>query len=270
MSGPRVLRTEALEGRQRYRLLTSLVVPRPIGWIGSYDAGGQPNLAPFSYFNALAASPMLVGASVGMRRGAEPGSREEKDTLLNIRETEAFGRLAGSVIYATPQRRAPAEAEGLGVHGDGCAVEHDRPLDRLGAERDRAALEGEAQHQHVGGDRVAQHRRGDGGGVEEVEPGWLGAQMVVSGLPDFSRVPPSARLQSEAGTTLCIDMQNRPCHLPARVVERERPGAGAAFKRAAEGLRGVTAWIEREGVLAVGDGLRLFVPDQPPWTHRDA
>ncbi len=42
-------------------------------------------------------------------------------------------------------------------------------------------------------------------------------------------------------------------------------GAGRRFKAAAEGLRGVTAWVEREGPIAVGDALRLFVPDQRAW-----
>jgi hypothetical protein len=38
----------------------------------------------------------------------------------------------------------------------------------------------------------------------------------------------------------------------------------------AEGRRGVTAWVERVGVLRVGDRLRLHVPDQRPWAHLDA
>jgi len=80
----RTLDPDDLSGRERYQLLTSLVVPRPIGWISTWSAPGIPNLAPFSYFAALAASPMLVGVSVGHRRG------EPKDTLANIREEGAF------------------------------------------------------------------------------------------------------------------------------------------------------------------------------------
>lgn len=88
---PRVLLVSKLSGRQRYRLLTSLVVPRPIAWIGTRSRGGQPNLAPFSYFNGLAAAPMLVGVSIGRRRGAGPDAPPvAKDTLENIRETEVF------------------------------------------------------------------------------------------------------------------------------------------------------------------------------------
>ena len=79
-----ILDSSTLSGRQRYRLLTSLVVPRPIGWISTRSGDGGRNLAPFSYFNALSASPILVGASIGERRG------EPKDTLRNIRATGEF------------------------------------------------------------------------------------------------------------------------------------------------------------------------------------
>lgn len=102
-------------------------------------------------------------------------------------------------------------------------------------------------------------------GLETLDPSWLGASMVIEGIADFSHVPPSARLQAPDGATLVVDMQNRPCHLPARVIEAERPGFGKAFKQAAAGRRGVTAWVEREGHIARGDSLRLFIPDQRAW-----
>lgn len=102
-------------------------------------------------------------------------------------------------------------------------------------------------------------------GLERLEPEWLGASIVIEGIADFSHVPPSSRLQNAAGTTLVIDMQNRPCVWPGKEIEKEHPGLGPAFKPAAEGRRGVTAWVEREGPLAVGDVLRLFTPDQRAW-----
>jgi len=79
-----LLETRLLSSRERYQLLTSLVVPRPIGWLSTYSATGQRNLAPFSYFAALSASPMYVGVSVGHRRGGP------KDTLVNVRTTRSF------------------------------------------------------------------------------------------------------------------------------------------------------------------------------------
>lgn len=81
---------------------------------------------------------------------------------------------------------------------------------------------------------------------------------------------PSSRLQTEVGTTLAIDMENRPCNLVARVIEDEAAGFGKPFKTVAKGRRGVTAWVEREGPLRVGDTLVLHIPDQPVWPHLEA
>ena len=101
--------------------------------------------------------------------------------------------------------------------------------------------------------------------LECLNPKYLGASIVIEGIDDFSHVPPSSRLQAENGTTLVVDMQNRPCHLPAREIEADLPGHGKPFKHAAKGLRGVTAWVERPGALKVGDRLRLHIPDQRSW-----
>ncbi len=106
-------------------------------------------------------------------------------------------------------------------------------------------------------------------GLEAVQPEWLGASVVIAGLPDFSHLPPSSRLQAEGGCTLVVDMENRPCQYPAKTIEAAHPGHGKAFKRAAEGRRGITAWVEREGILRLGQSLRLHVPDQPVWAHLD-
>ncbi|MEQ9401790.1 MAG: flavin reductase family protein [Longimicrobiales bacterium] len=82
--GVRSIDPDAVDGRTRYQLLTSLVVPRPIGWISTFGPDGVPNLAPFSYFAALSASPMQVGVSIGHRREGP------KDTLCNVRARPAF------------------------------------------------------------------------------------------------------------------------------------------------------------------------------------
>ena len=102
-------------------------------------------------------------------------------------------------------------------------------------------------------------------GIDAVDPAWLGATMVVKGIPDFTHIPPSSRLQASGGATVTVDMENRPCHLPAAVIDAARPGMGRRFKSAAAGRRGVTAWVEREGIVEVGARIRLFVPAQRTW-----
>jgi hypothetical protein len=107
-------------------------------------------------------------------------------------------------------------------------------------------------------------------GLDALDPALVGASMVIAGIPDFSHLPPSSRLQGANGATLVVDMQNRPCTLPARPIETRHPGHGRAFKPSAEGLRGLTAWVEREGTFSLGETVRLHVPDQRVWAHLDA
>lgn len=67
-----------------YRFLISAVVPRPVAWVSSIGADGGVNLAPFSYFNAIASEPPLITISIDDRVG------DAKDTLRNIREVKEF------------------------------------------------------------------------------------------------------------------------------------------------------------------------------------
>ena len=106
-----------------------------------------------------------------------------------------------------------------------------------------------------------------GMGLAVLDPGLLGASLVISGIPDFTHLPPSSRLQFDGGATLVVDMENRPCTVPAKEIEAVEPGFGKKFKPAAKDLRGVTAWVEREGVLRVGAKVRLHVPDQRAWDY---
>jgi hypothetical protein len=102
-------------------------------------------------------------------------------------------------------------------------------------------------------------------GLERLAPELVGANVVVENIPDLTYLTPSSRLQSESGTTIVVDRLNQPCTYPARSIERVHPGFGKLFRRAGEGRRGVTAWVERPGVLKIGDLLRLHVPRQRAW-----
>jgi len=62
-----------------YKLLTNLVVPRPIAWVTSLNANGVVNLAPFSFFNAVGANPLYLIISIGLNDAGEM-----KDTARNI------------------------------------------------------------------------------------------------------------------------------------------------------------------------------------------
>ncbi|MEM9010170.1 MAG: flavin reductase family protein [Pseudomonadota bacterium] len=65
----------------------AIVAPRPIGWISTVDDACIANLAPYSFFNAVAYTPPMVMYS---STGAKLGAGERKDTLANIRATGEF------------------------------------------------------------------------------------------------------------------------------------------------------------------------------------
>jgi MOSC domain-containing protein YiiM len=104
-------------------------------------------------------------------------------------------------------------------------------------------------------------------GLADLSPSLIGASMVISGIPDFSHIPPGSRLQSGSGATLVVNLNNLPCTYPAKAIEAAHPRHGARFKPAAAGRRGIVGWVEREGMFRVGDDIRLHIPNQRPWAH---
>ena len=95
----------ALPKRDVYRILTSLVIPRPIAWITTMDGGGRVNLAPFSSFMGIFGPPM-VAFTAGRRKD---GSL--KDTHRNLKANgEAVVHLADLPLLG-PLHASGAEAE---------------------------------------------------------------------------------------------------------------------------------------------------------------
>ena len=70
-----------------YRTLTSIVVPRPIGWISTTSPEGVDNIAPYSFFNVATTDPPTVLFSPGRRSYAEDGLT---DSARNVHDTEEF------------------------------------------------------------------------------------------------------------------------------------------------------------------------------------
>ena len=100
-----------------------------------------------------------------------------------------------------------------------------------------------------------------------IRPEWVGANLVLRGIPDFTLVPPNARLLFEGGVALTIDMENAPCKYPAEKIEEAHPGHGKAFPQKARNKRGVTAWVEKPGRIETGETCRLHVPPQRLYPH---
>lgn len=107
--------------------------------------------------------------------------------------------------------------------------------------------------------------------IAEVRPEWIGANLLIEGLPRLSMLPAGSFLFFKGGVTLKVDGQNAPCRLAGRQVA-ERAGmsdveAGAlAFPKAARRLRGLVAWVEKPGRVTLGEEISVRIPEQ--WIYR--
>jgi flavin reductase (DIM6/NTAB) family NADH-FMN oxidoreductase RutF len=74
-----------LPALERYKLIIGLVIPRPIGWVSTWNENGVANCAPFSFFNAISEEPPLCILSFNRRSDGAI-----KHTLKNIRRTGEY------------------------------------------------------------------------------------------------------------------------------------------------------------------------------------
>jgi hypothetical protein len=91
-------------------------------------------------------------------------------------------------------------------------------------------------------------------GIDRIEPGWIGANLVIEGIPLLSMLPPRTQLFFEGGVTLQHRWRQRVlARLPERRVAKNFPdmdqtGLALSFVSAAKRRRGVVAWVEKPGV----------------------
>lgn len=164
----------------------AIVTPRPIGWISTRGAGGQDNLAPYSFFNAVAyVPPQVMFASTS----AKPDREGTKDSVANIRESGVFcvnivEYAARDAMNATsgPWPREVDEFAHAGIAREACRmIDAARVADAPAALECRMTqiirLAGEANFLVVG-EVVGVHLRDD---------------CVVEGQFDITRFQPLAR-----------------------------------------------------------------------------
>ena len=107
--------------------------------------------------------------------------------------------------------------------------------------------------------------------IAEVRPEWLGANLLLSGVPMLSMLPAGTMMFFQHGVTLKVDAQNGPCRVAGRAVAE---GAGMPdveigslqFPKAAKRLRGLVAWVEKPGAIVPGEEVSVRLPEQ--WIYR--
>jgi hypothetical protein len=108
-------------------------------------------------------------------------------------------------------------------------------------------------------------------GIAEIRPEWIGANLVVEGVPRLSMLPPGTLMFFANGATLKVDGQNGPCKLSGRSIAEhvgmDDVAAGALlFPRHARRLRGLVAWVEKPGTVSIGETVSVRVPEQ--WIYK--
>ena len=107
-------------------------------------------------------------------------------------------------------------------------------------------------------------------GLAAIDPGWIGSNIVLEGVEHLSMLPRGTLIFLDGGATLKIDDQNGPCRIAGkRVAERagmdDVANASLLFAKAAKRLRGLTAWVEKPGVVEAGAGASVMIPEQWVW-----
>ena len=106
-------------------------------------------------------------------------------------------------------------------------------------------------------------------GIPELKPEWIGGNLLLSGVPQLSRLPPRTLLWFPSGAAVRIDGDNGPCKKSGASIAskvRGRPDLEFSFVKAAKHKRGLLGWVEREGEVHPGDVVKLRIWEQALYT----
>lgn len=105
-----------LDADRAYKLMTGVIVPRPIAWISTLSAGGGVNAAPFSAVTFVSNKPPMIGISIGRKAGVLKDTArnilDRKEFVVNVADFSLLEKLHLSAIEYPPE---VSEAEELGL-----------------------------------------------------------------------------------------------------------------------------------------------------------
>jgi hypothetical protein len=101
--------------------------------------------------------------------------------------------------------------------------------------------------------------------LAELPPEWIGANLVLEGIPRLSRLPTGTRIFFAGDASAVVEAINGPCRDAGRSIARhagDRKELELLFSKVALGLRGIVASVERAGTIRPGTDLTVRVPEQ--------
>jgi hypothetical protein len=102
-------------------------------------------------------------------------------------------------------------------------------------------------------------------GIEQVMPEWIGGNLLIAGIADFTLLPPRTCLFFGGGVTIRIDGLNVPCRASGRAIAMHHPDRSnldTDFVKVARHLRGLVGWVEIPGNIRMGEAVEVRVPEQ--------
>jgi MOSC domain-containing protein YiiM len=102
-------------------------------------------------------------------------------------------------------------------------------------------------------DRAELHQIAQRLDLEEILPGTIADNICTEGLPDLTALPLMTRLMFPSGASIMTGGENNPCTIAGGMVQARYGTLPHKFPKAAIHLRGITGWVERPGVIRVGD-----------------
>jgi hypothetical protein len=101
-------------------------------------------------------------------------------------------------------------------------------------------------------DQIAQRM-----GVDEIIPGTIGDNICTEGLVELTATPLMTRLMFPSGASIMTGGENNPCTIAGGMVQARYGTLPHKFPKAAMHLRGITGWVERPGLIQVGDPIQV-------------
>lgn len=108
-------------------------------------------------------------------------------------------------------------------------------------------------------------------GLDEIKPEWIGANLLLDGVPMLSMLPAGTMLFFKGGVTIKIDGQNAPCRIAGRSIAEhagmaDHDAGSLLFPKVSRRMRGLVGWVEKPGMITLGEEVSVRVPEQ--WIYR--
>lgn len=198
----------------------------------------------------------------------------DRDEDIEIRPSRKLGARVEGAFLAPSNHFVTRAVTGLdltfqGIEGDIHAGHTRRSGGREPWYPRGTEIRNERQLSLVAPDELARIARAMG--IAQVRPEWIGANLLISEVANFSMLPAGTMMFFKGGVTLKIDGQNVPCRIAGRSIAEharmpDHEVGSLLFPKVARRLRGLVAWVEKPGRIEVGEQISVRLPEQ--WIYR--